>query len=111
MWIKSILSTLFALTLGLLPAIGSVMYFKHCKAPHAHMLLWSSIAILITTTLNIFMFRIMCLFLDVCSSVPAILMTPVLSTVFNIACLVFGIGFILLIRKIINTTMQVENTP
>ena len=103
---------MFAIALGLLPLIGSAMYFKHCKAPHAHMLLWSSITILITLTLNIFMFRIICYFMDVCSSVPVILMTPILSTTLNIACLVFGIGFILLIKKIINnTTRQVQHTP
>jgi len=109
--INSILSSMFAFTLGLLPAIGSIMYFKHCKELHAHMLLWSAITILIVRTIGIFMFRIMCYFIDVCSSVPVILGTPVLSIVSDIAYLVFGIGFILLIKKIINnTTRQVEHT-
>jgi len=106
MWIQCVISIIFSLALGVLPVIGSVMYFKHCKAPHAHMLLWSSIIMPIPQIIQSAIFSVIIPSMEEVPTLVVSLAQAIISLVGSIAYLVFGIGFVLLIKKIIKNTTR-----
>lgn len=110
MWLILISGTLIDLSLKMLPVIGSYLYFKRNKEPHAQMLLWGSVMIPVASLLQDAVKFIILPRIGDITMLQAILFNLTFPLVGTIGFLFFGIGFILLIKKIIKHNQPSEPT-
>jgi hypothetical protein len=85
--------------------IGSIMYFKRCRAPHAYTLLLSSITAFALSLVG--MVNHIYVFPQIESHTLAIGRIMFYTNAVNVvAHTIFGIGFVLLIKRVVETQQE-----